>query len=329
MSATPVLAHTREELATLLAPARAAGRPVGFVPTMGALHEGHASLVRTARERVGDDGPVVVSIFVNPLQFGPNEDLDRYPRTLEADLEVCAREGVDIVFAPSVEDVYPGGPPQVTVRPGPLGKVLEGKTRPGHFRGVLTVVAKLFGLVRPDVAVFGEKDYQQLTLIRRMVLDLNLGVEVVGAETVREPDGLALSSRNRYLDAEQRHDAVALSHALRAAQANAGYGARVALTEARAELRAAPGVDLDYLVITDPDLGELPDDVPPRTAARMLVAARVGGTRLIDNMPLTLGVPIPAGEASPSSRERSEPGLTEQKDSPATRDDAVPYERSE
>lgn len=288
MSSAPVLAPTREELAGLLATARAGGRPVGFVPTMGALHEGHASLIRAARERVGD-GPVVVSVFVNPLQFGPNEDLDRYPRTLEADLEVCAREGADLVFAPSVEEVYPGGPPQVTVRPGPLGKVLEGKTRPGHFRGVLTVVAKLFGLVRPDVAVFGEKDYQQLTLIRRMALDLNLGVEIVGAETVREPDGLALSSRNRYLEADQRADAVALSRALRAAQDAAAYGAGVALREARAELRAAPGVDLDYLVITDPDLGELPDDVPPGTAARVLVAARVGTTRLIDNMPLVLG----------------------------------------
>ena len=172
--------------------------------------------------------------------------------------------------------------------PGPLAKVLEGKTRPGHFRGVLTVVAKLFGLVRPDVAVFGQKDYQQLVLVRRMVLDLNMGVEVVGAETVREPDGLALSSRNRYLDPEQRAQAVALSRVLRAAQDAAGYGAASALAAARAELRAAQGVDLDYLVITDPDLGELPDDVPPGTEARALIAARVGPTRLIDNMPLVL-----------------------------------------
>lgn len=208
----------------------------------------------------------------------------------------------------------------MTVRPGPLGKVLEGATRPGHFGGVLTVVAKLLGLVRPDVAVFGEKDYQQLTLIRRMVLDLNLGVEVVGAETVREPDGLALSSRNRYLDAEQRADAVALSRALRAAQAGATYGAGVALTEARAELRAAARVDLDYLVVTAPDLGELPDDVPPGTAARVLVAARVGTTRLIDNMPLTIG---------PSNGERSEPRSAERKGSPAKRADAVHYQRSE
>ncbi|HEY0951583.1 pantoate--beta-alanine ligase [Nocardioides sp.] len=298
MSSTPVLASTREELAGLLASARAGGRPVGLVPTMGALHEGHASLIRAARARVGDrGGPVVVSIFVNPLQFGPNEDLDRYPRTLDADLQVCAREGADLVFAPSVEEVYPGGDPQVTVRPGPVGKILEGKIRPGHFRGVLTVVAKLLGLVRPDVAVFGEKDYQQLTLIRRMVLDLNLGVEVVGAETVREPDGLALSSRNRYLDPEQRQQAVALSRALRAAQESAGYGADVALASARAELRAAPGVDLDYLVITDPGLGALPAVVPPGTPARILIAARVGGTRLIDNLPLTLGT-APTSEAS-------------------------------
>jgi pantoate--beta-alanine ligase len=255
---------------------------------MGALHEGHASLVRVARERV-DGGPVVVSIFVNPLQFGPGEDLDRYPRTLDADLEVCAREGVDIVFAPGVDEVYPGGEPQVTVEPGPLGRVLEGEVRPGHFRGVLTVVAKLFGLVRPDVAVFGQKDYQQLALIRRMVLDLNMGVEVVGAETVREADGLALSSRNRYLDTEQRENAAALSRVLRAARDNAQYGAAGALAAARAELRAAQGVDLDYLVITDPDLGELPPDPPPGTEARALIAARVGSTRLIDNVPLVLG----------------------------------------
>jgi pantoate--beta-alanine ligase len=285
MTSSPVLATTREELATLLAKHDG---PVALVPTMGALHEGHASLMRVARERVGG-GPVVVSIFVNPLQFGPGEDLDRYPRTLDADLEVCGREGVDIVFAPGVDEVYPGGEPQVMVRPGPLAKVLEGEVRPGHFRGVLTVVAKLFGLVRPDVAVFGQKDYQQLALIRRMVLDLNMGVEVVGAETVREPDGLALSSRNRYLDAEQRENATALSRVLRAARDNAQYSAAGALAAARAELRAAQGVDLDYLVITDPDLGELPPDVPPGTEARALIAARVGTTRLIDNMPLVLG----------------------------------------
>jgi pantoate--beta-alanine ligase len=288
MSEPPVLAHTREELAGLLCAARAAARPVALVATMGALHEGHASLVRVARDRVGD-GPVVVSIFVNPLQFGAGEDLDRYPRTLEEDLSLCAREGVDLVYAPSVDEVYPGGEPQVTVEPGPLASVLEGRTRPGHFRGVLTVVAKLFGLVRPDVAVFGEKDYQQLALVRRMALDLNLGVDVVGAPTRREADGLALSSRNRYLDAEERVRALALHRTLSAAQEASRWGADVALGAARAELRGVPGVDLDYLALTAPDLGALPDVVPPGTPARMLVAARIGSTRLIDNVPLTLG----------------------------------------
>jgi pantoate--beta-alanine ligase len=298
VTGSPVLATTREELAALLAPARGEGRPVGFVPTMGALHEGHASLVRVAREHVAD-GPVVVSVFVNPLQFGAGEDLDRYPRTLEADLKVCEREGVDIVFAPSVEEVYPGGEPEVTVEPGRLATLLEGSTRPGHFRGVLTVVAKLFGLVRPDVAVFGEKDYQQLVLVRRMVLDLNMGVRVVGAPTQREPDGLALSSRNRYLEGEQRQEAVALSRTLLAAQEVAEHGVDVALDAARAELRRTAGVGLDYLVITDPDLGELPDDVPPGTPARILVAARVGSTRLIDNLPLTLGSTPRGGHDTP------------------------------
>jgi pantoate--beta-alanine ligase len=257
---------------------------------MGALHEGHASLLRVARERVAD-GVAVASIFVNPLQFGPAEDLDRYPRTLEEDLEVCEREGVDVVFAPAVEEVYPSwpAPPQVTVEPGPLATVLEGKTRPGHFRGVLTVVAKLFGLVRPELAVFGQKDYQQLVLVRGMVDDLCLGVEVVGGETQREPDGLALSSRNSYLDDEQRREAVVLHRALQRAQQDANRGVEAALGAARAALRTSHGVDLDYLVITDPDLGQLPADVPPGTEGRVLIAAKVGSTRLIDNLPLTIG----------------------------------------
>ncbi|WP_028651558.1 pantoate--beta-alanine ligase [Nocardioides halotolerans] len=290
MTRPPVLAHTRAELDGVLADARRDGRRVGFVPTMGALHEGHASLLRVARERAGD-GPVVASVFVNPLQFGPTEDLDRYPRTLDEDLAVCEREGVDVVFAPAVDEVYPEWPaqPQVTVEPGPLATVLEGRTRPGHFRGVLTVVAKLFGLVRPDLAVFGQKDYQQLVLVRRMVDDLCLGVEVVGAETQREPDGLALSSRNRYLDTDQRLEAAVLSRALRAAQQDAVRGVDAALGAARAALRTSHGVDLDYLVVTDPELGELPGDVRPGTEARILVAAKVGSTRLIDNLPLTIG----------------------------------------
>ncbi|MDX6359745.1 MAG: pantoate--beta-alanine ligase, partial [Nocardioidaceae bacterium] len=274
MTATLTLAHTRAELAEAL---RARGGPVGFVPTMGALHAGHASLLRTARAAVGPDAPVVASIFVNPMQFAPGEDLDRYPRTLEADLETCAAEGVDLVFVPSVDEVYPGGDPQVTVDPGPLATELEGASRPTHFHGVLTVVAKLFGLVRPDVAVFGEKDYQQLALIRRMVNDLCLGVDVVGAPTVREPDGLALSSRNRYLDPAGRRRALALSGALFAARDVAADGAGPALAAARAVLEE---VDVDYLALRAPDLGP----APVAGEARLLVAARVGGTRLIDNV---------------------------------------------
>lgn len=287
MTSSPVLASTREELADLLAHARRSGERVAFVPTMGALHEGHASLIRTARGATS--GPVVVSIFVNPMQFAPTEDLDRYPRTLDADLAVCAEEGVDVVFAPSVEEMYPGGFSHdsvrdgVTVAPGALGEILDGASRPGHFDGVLTVVAKLFGLVRPDVAVFGQKDYQQLTLVRRMVRDLCLGIEIVGGETVREPDGLAMSSRNRYLDADQRRTAVALSRALRAAQERAAYGVPAARWAAMSILNVEPALELDYLALTSPDLGEAPES----GEGRILVAARIGTTRLIDNMPIT------------------------------------------
>ncbi|QZY29417.1 pantoate--beta-alanine ligase [Nocardioides coralli] len=291
----PELASTRAELAALLDRDRRAGRAIALVPTMGALHAGHAALLGRARTEVGADGRVVASVFVNPLQFGPGEDLDRYPRTLPEDLEVCAREGVDAVFAPAVDEVYPGGIPDtsavagVTVDPGPLADVLEGATRPGHFRGVLTVVAKLLGLVRPDVAVFGEKDYQQLVLVRQMVRDLCLAVRIVGAETVREADGLALSSRNRYLDPEQRQQAVTLSRALQAARAAGRSGPYAVLAAARAELQRTPAVAVDYLALTDPCLAELPPAPPAGTPARVLVAARVGATRLIDNLALTLG----------------------------------------
>ena len=256
---------------------------VAFVPTMGALHNGHASLMKLARERVGDNGRVIVSIFVNPLQFGAGEDLSRYPRTLEADLKVCEREGVDAVFAPGVEDVYPGGEPQVRVTPGPLADILEGSVREGHFGGVLTVVAKLFGLVQPDLAVFGEKDYQQLALIRRMTQDLNMPIEIVGAPTEREPDGLALSSRNVYLSPADRQAAANLSKALRAGQDAAAGGADAARRAADAVLEEA-GITPDYLVVTGKDLGEaLPGE------GRMLIAARVGTTRLIDNVAVNIG----------------------------------------
>ena len=283
----PVLASTRAELAALLTEVRRNGERVGFVPTMGALHEGHASLMALARERVGAEGKVVVSIFVNPLQFGAGEDLERYPRTLEADLLIAEKEGVDIVFAPSVEEVYVGGQPQISLDPGPLGTILEGRTRPGHFAGMLIVVAKLFGLVHPDVAVFGQKDYQQLALIRRMVDDLSMGIDIVGAPTQREPDGLALSSRNRYLSDAERQVALTLSAALRAGQERAAYGLPAARWAAMGRLLAEPGLELDYLALTAPDLGELPDYPEPGTAGRILVAAKVGTTRLIDNMELT------------------------------------------
>jgi pantoate--beta-alanine ligase len=281
--ATTRLASTREELRDAVA--GRTGR-VALVPTMGALHAGHAALVRRARAET--DGPVVVSVFVNPLQFGPGEDFDRYPRTLEADLDVSAAAGADVVFAPAVDEVYPGGTPQVTVDPGPLGDVLEGAVRPGHFRGVLTVVAKLFGLVRPELAVFGEKDYQQLVLVRRMVADLCLGVEVVGAPTEREPDGLALSSRNAYLDPDQRARATILSRALAAAQERASYGVPAARWAAMKVLSEDPALELDYLAIRGPDLAEL-DDQPGAVPGRALVAARFGNTRLIDNVALQPG----------------------------------------
>ena len=270
------LVRTRAELAA--ARVGVAGS-LALVPTMGALHDGHAELIRYAGTLAD---AVAVSLFVNPLQFGPAEDLDRYPRTLERDLELLDRLGVGLVFAPGATEMYPDGRPAVTVDPGPLGGVLEGASRPGHFAGVLTVVTKLLGLVRPDVAVFGEKDYQQLALIRRTAADLELGVRIVGAPTVRDPDGLALSSRNRYLSPEQRQQALALSRALRAGAEEGPSGAGSVLKAATEELR---GIDVDYLALRGVELGPAPATGP----ARLLVAARVGTTRLIDNVALTLG----------------------------------------
>ncbi|HYO40510.1 MAG TPA: pantoate--beta-alanine ligase [Nocardioidaceae bacterium] len=282
-----VVAATRADLAATLDATRSRGGRVALVPTMGALHAGHASLVKEARASVSDDVAVVVSIFVNPLQFGAGEDLDRYPRNLEQDVALCTALGVDVVFAPGPGEVYPGGDPEVTVEPGPVGALLEGATRPGHYRGVLTVVAKLFGLVRPDVAVFGQKDYQQLVLVRRMVDDLCMGVDVVGAQTVREPSGLAMSSRNAYLDPEQRDTAALLYRSLSAGAAAGGGGAHAVEAAARAVLDGAPGLVLDYLALTSPDLAPAPSS----GEARLLVAARVGATRLIDNVAVHLGTP--------------------------------------
>jgi pantoate--beta-alanine ligase len=273
-----IVTSSRDELRSAL-PER---RLTCLVPTMGALHAGHRVLLDGA---VARGGVSVASIFVNPLQFGPAEDLARYPRTMDDDLALCDRAGVDIVFAPDVDTVYPGGDPQVTIEPGPRGTILEGAARPGHFRGVLTVVAKLFGLVRPDIAFFGEKDYQQLVLIRQMASDLCMPIEVVGVETRREPDGLALSSRNRYLSPEEREHALALSRALRAGRVAALAGGDAALAAGRAVLEATPGLDIDYFVLTGTDLGP----APAVGAARLLAAARVGSTRLIDNTAVELG----------------------------------------
>ncbi|WP_029431018.1 pantoate--beta-alanine ligase [Blastococcus sp. URHD0036] len=277
----PSVAETHRDLLRLRAdlPGR-----VALVPTMGALHEGHRTLVRAARE-VCDS--VVVSVFVNPTQFGPGEDFDRYPRTWDADLAALAEEGVDLVFHPQVEVVYPPASLGVTVQPGPLGSVLEGAVRPGHFAGVLTVVAKLFGMVRPDEAFFGEKDYQQLVLIRAMARELALPVGVTGVPTVREEDGMALSSRNRYLSPEQRSAAAAVSAALRAGAAAGPEGADAVLAAARAVLAERPELVQDYLELTDPDLGPVPATGP----ARLLVAVRAGSTRLLDNAPIRLGDP--------------------------------------
>jgi pantoate--beta-alanine ligase len=262
---------------------RTSGRRIALVPTMGALHEGHRELIRHARRMPGA-GVVAVSIFVNPLQFGPNEDLARYPRPLEADLQTCRDEGVELVFAPGVDDMYPAGAATTTVDPGPLGAELEGAVRPGHFAGVLTVVAKLFHIVAPDVAFFGEKDYQQLVLVKRMVDDLNFPLAVVGVPTVREPDGLALSSRNAYLSPEQRPLAATLQRALGAGAGVSARGPEAVLSTARAVLAAEPAIDVDYLELRDPDLGR----DPQAGRARLLVAARVGTTRLIDNIAIQL-----------------------------------------
>ena len=255
------------------------GHRVAFVPTMGALHAGHRSLIALARSLAD---VVVVSIFVNPLQFGPSEDYARYPRPLEADLAVCRDDGVDLVFAPQVSDLYPPGR-SVTVSAGPVGAGFEGRARPGHFDGVLTVVAKLFNLVRADVAIFGQKDAQQLACIRRMVVDLNMGVEIVSAPIIREPDGLATSSRNRYLAPEERRRALALSAALRAGAQHSGAAACEAAARAvLAEAEFDPSFSLDYLALVQPETFT-PIGEDHAGEAMLIVAATIGSTRLIDN----------------------------------------------
>ena len=281
---------------------RHTGRRVMLVPTMGALHDGHLALVRAAGRVPGS--VVVVSIFVNPLQFGAGEDLDAYPRTLDDDLALLRGEDVEIVFAPTAATMYPDGL-RTTVHPGPLAAELEGGVRPTHFAGVLTVVLKLLQIVRPDRVFFGEKDYQQLVLIRQMVADLNVDATVVAVPTVREADGLAMSSRNRYLDTAQREVAVALSAALTAGAHAAQAGAEAALDAARAVLDAVPGLTVDYLELRDLGLGPLQAGRP----GRLLVAARLGSTRLLDNIAIEMGLerPSPAPVGPDGYRNTFEP----------------------
>lgn len=275
------------------------GIRIGFVPTMGYLHDGHLSLVREARKRVGKKGIVVVSIYVNPTQFAPTEDLAKYPRDLRRDLKLCRAEGVDVVFTPNDAEMYPAGSSRGDDRTAQravptnhstyvveeqLDGVMEGDRRPTHFRGVTTIVAKLFNLVLPDVAVFGQKDFQQAAIIRRMVADLNFPVNIVIAPTRREPDGLAMSSRNKYLDAAQRAQAVVLYHALQAAQV-AVKKKTVSAAQLKKDLRAfmtvAPLARLDYVEFFDPETLRPVRQVKP--GAHMALAVYFGGTRLIDN----------------------------------------------
>ena len=277
---------TIAEVREAVARARRDGRTIGLVPTMGALHAGHLRLVEEAKAA---SGLVVVSIFVNPTQFGPNEDFRHYPRTLDADLELCARGGAEVAFAPSVEEMYPHGPSSTFIEVPSLSDRLEGASRPGHFRGVATVVLKLFAIVGPDLAFFGAKDYQQLRVIRRMVADLNIPVEVRAVPTVREPDGLAMSSRNRYLDADGRRAAVVLSRALdRAVDAVRG-GERDAdrvRQILRRTIESEPLAGLDYAEVADADTLEPALEVGPGRRTVALIAARVGPARLIDNATL-------------------------------------------
>jgi pantoate--beta-alanine ligase len=276
-----IIARTRAELSAARGKLSA---PVVLVPTMGALHDGHRALLRHARALAGAGGAVVVSVFVNPLQFGPSEDLDRYPRDLAADLAIAEADGADLLFAPGVPDMYPQQQ-VVMVDPGPAGDVLEGEFRPGFFKGVLTVVLKLFMLVRPDIAVFGRKDAQQLALIRRMAADFALGIEIADVATVRAPDGLALSSRNSYLSAPERSLAPLLHRALAAGAAAAPRGPLAARETALRALRAAgDAVAIDYVEVMDERSATVVRDDGFRGTAVLACAARLGSTRLIDNV---------------------------------------------
>lgn len=276
---------TIAEVRAAVSAARSAGRRVALVPTMGALHDGHLALVARARELAD---LVVVSVFVNPMQFGPNEDFGRYPRDLDADLALLEHAGADVLFAPAADELLPEGRTQVRVAAGPVGDVLEGRVRPGHFDGVLTIVLKLLHVVGPDTVVFGQKDAQQVFLVRRMVHDLDVPVVVETVDIVREEDGLARSSRNRYLDAAARRVARAVPAALDAAESFADRDVDAMVAAAQSALAGEDGADLDYLAVVDPATFRAVDD-GYRGRALVLVAARVGGTRLIDNRFVHLG----------------------------------------
>ena len=282
----PMVARTVAELKSHLDQLRIkrAGAPVVFVPTMGALHDGHRALMTRASQY---NGISVASIFVNPTQFGPNEDLAKYPRTWDADLQLCADEGIDVVFAPTVDQMY-GDSPASTLSAGPLGSRLEGAQRPGHFDGVVTVVAKLFDLVHPDRAIFGQKDAQQVAVIRSMVRDLELPIEIESFPTVRDSDGLAMSSRNVYLSHTERAQALVIPRALVAADQTGSNGAQAVLDAATTELASEPAVQVRYLQLVHPDTLE---PVPPafHGDALLLIAAMVGTTRLIDNSIVRVG----------------------------------------
>lgn len=283
--AAPAVDTTIAGLRSRLDAARAAGSSIALVPTLGALHDGHLALVDRARELAD---VVIVSVFVNPMQFGPSEDFDRYPRDLDADRNALVGHGVTAVFAPATDEMYPTGPVQTRVSAGQVGGVYEGRSRAGHFDGVLTVVAKLLGIVQPHIAVFGEKDAQQVFLVQRMVreLDMRTGIEVV--ETVRADDGLALSSRNAYLDERHRRAARTIPQALEAAQSAADRGIDAITAAAQGVLMGSPEVELDYFALVRPDTFQ-PIDDDHRGPARALLAARVGNTRLIDTELLHLG----------------------------------------
>jgi pantoate--beta-alanine ligase len=289
------IADLRAASARLLADVPDRQASFGLVPTMGALHAGHAELAATS---VAAETATVVSIFVNPLQFGDAKDLERYPRTLESDVELLESVGVDLVFAPSAEEMYPDGAPMVRVSAGSLGEVFEGASRPGHFDGALTVVSKLLHAAQPTVragyrAYFGQKDAQQLALVQRMVSDLNFPVEIVPVPTVRAADGLALSSRNRFLSAPEREASLVLSRALRELVGRAQRREPLDLESAVDLVRSVPGVDLDYFEVIDPKsfepLAENCRDSPFQGSALAVLAAKVGAVRLIDNMPLVAG----------------------------------------